>query len=293
MTPTVTLIMQIDKFIKKRLHTFAYKNAYSRAFLGNLGILIQECRVCFQQFFYWRSPLISFFRAVKYIIYAFLRALMGRSYRASYSFTGEDRIIEALLKKKITYRGFYVEVGCNEPIFISNTFSLYKKGWIGVCIDANQQLINKFKKVRHRDICICALVSNELTDLEFITYTNPVLSSVDKDLREAYIAEGQEIISQKMMKTQTLSSLLDSYGNIPKDFDLLAIDAEGSDFSILQSLDLNKYIPTLIVLETEEIAIKDVENHPICVYLSKFDYEYVGFILKNAYFKKKYKQMKI
>jgi hypothetical protein len=31
--------------------------------------------------------------------------------------------------------GFFVDVGCFHPLFYSNTWKLYKKGWRGVNID--------------------------------------------------------------------------------------------------------------------------------------------------------------
>ncbi|HEY8402846.1 MAG TPA: hypothetical protein VIK89_16380 [Cytophagaceae bacterium] len=125
----------MKEFLRRKLSVYLYHKAYSRAFFTNYGIAIQEARSSFKQFFTWKYPLSSFLRSLKYLVMAILRIVTGRSVRYSYSFTGEDRLIESILKPIITRTGFYIDVGCNEPRFISNSFLFYRRGWRGVTID--------------------------------------------------------------------------------------------------------------------------------------------------------------
>lgn len=270
--------------MKKYFDKLLYQKAYSRAFFGNLGLAFKELSVVFLQFFYWKNPL-SILRVIKYAIYSLGRMIMGRSVRLSYAYTGEDRLIESLLNKSIRNTGFYVDVGCNHPIFISNTFTLYRKGWKGICIDGNEKLIRKYKYLRPRDRAVHAVVSDKQDELAFVEYTNNVLSSVEPALEEQYLALGQQVVKRINIKPQSLTSILNKH-NTPKEFDLLTIDAEEHDLNVLQSLDFNKYQPELIVAEIDDLNLSAPNEHPVYKLLTSQNYKLVGFILKNAYFKK-------
>ena len=101
---------------------------------------------------------------IKILIHRFLTRKLCIFQRESYAQVGEDRILQALCPKI----GFYVEVGANHPLRCSNTFLLYLSGWRGIAIDANESLISLFKKIRPLDQSIHALVSNKVTEEEFV-----------------------------------------------------------------------------------------------------------------------------
>lgn len=271
---------------QKHLSHLLYGKARSRAVFSMLGLAYKEFRVSFLQFYSWSYPFSSFLRSVKYAIQAMLRLLLGRSVRISYAYTAEDRIIESILKPLITYDGFYVDLGCNEPRFISNTFLLYKRGWKGICIDANEALIKKHKKIRPRDKAVFALVSNEEKDMEFVELTNNVLSSTDPEHLKQWMDQGQKITSKKIIRSQTLTRILDEL-NAPLSFDLLSIDIEELDLQALESLDFSKYNPRLIVVEAEDFRPEQPKEHPICQLLFSKEYQLTGYILTNLYFTKK------
>jgi len=248
-----------------------------------LGLVIREIAYSFVQFFTWKYPVKSFLRTLGIIHSAILRVFLGRSVKYSYAYTGEDRIIESLLNKVITYNGFFVEVGANHPVFISNTYSLYRKGWRGVCIDANEKLIGKYGLYRPRDIAVCALVSDQEILRDFYLVENDVLSTLEINNLD-YPRQNNLAIKSIEIKSRTLTSILDEW-NAPQKFDLLSIDAEEHDFNVLLSLDFSKYRPGLIVLEDETFTMVNSENNKICRFLFSKRYKLEGFILKNLYFK--------
>jgi hypothetical protein len=63
---------------------------------------------------------------------------------------------------------------------------------------------------------------------------------------------------------RTLASLLDEV-KVPLGFDLLSLDVEGNELAVLRGLDLQRYQPKWILVETREPEIAE--------YLSRFDYE--------------------
>ena len=237
----------------------------------------------FRQFFSWSSPLSSLVRSLKYVLVALVRLPLGRSVRLSYGYTGEDRLIESLLKPLVTYNGYYVEVGCNEPRFISNTFLLYRRGWRGVCIDANEQLIRKFGRIRPRDQAVCAFVAHESQPLAYLEFGNNVLSTADAQYVPQYLAQGEQIERTRQVQPRTLTAILDEH-HAPARFDLLAVDAEEFDLSVLQSLDFDRYRPRLVMVEAEDFDALQPLHHPICSFLLARKYAFRGSMLKNLYF---------
>jgi len=277
---------KLKRFGQKHLQGMLYGKASSRAVFTILGLAWREFRASFPQFFSWSSPVSSFFRSVKYALLALARIPLGRSVRLSYAYTGEDRIIESILKPLITQNGFYVDIGCNDPRFISNTFLLYRRGWRGICVDANETLIRKHKKIRPRDKAMFALISNEVKEMEFVELTNNVLSSTDPRHLNEWINQGQKVVRKKIIQTKTLTKVLDEL-QAPFAFDLLSIDIEELDLLALQSLDFKRYQPKLIVVEAEDFDAENPKQHPVYLLLSGKGYHLAGSILTNLYFLRK------
>ena len=75
--------------------------------------------------------------------------VLDRNLIPTYSQFGECRIIDGFFGDKGD--GYYVDVGCNQPIHYSNTWKLYLKGWSGLTLDPNPNLIRHHKKQRPRD----------------------------------------------------------------------------------------------------------------------------------------------
>lgn len=73
---------------------------------------------------------------------------------------------------------------------------------------------------------------------------------------------------------------------MPHQFEFLSIDVEGNDLKALKGLDLNKYMPRLIVFEWEEFNLARAEDEEIFQHLQDHGYTFVGYILTNAYFQK-------
>lgn len=219
---------------------------------------------------------------LRFYVSDLLRAILDPYSKVIYAQGGEDAILRALLGNK---PGFYVEVGANHPQYFSNVFELYRRGWHGIAVEANEQMIAKHRRIRPRDQAVCALVSNEERDVTFTEFDEPLVSSLDpefvKTMTEKY---GKQVISQRTVRTKTLSFILDDCG-CPKQFDLLSIDVEGHDFEVLSSLDLERYRPHIIVIEMHGFAIERYHDDPICRHLRDRGYALVGHVATNSYFR--------
>ena len=207
-----------------------------------------------------------------------VRALDGGRRRA-YSQTGEDLALNCILRSE---PGFYVDVGCNHPVRNSNTFALYKAGWRGICIDANPGLIKQFKRLRPRDVSVCAAISDEGKDIVFTECVDDAFSSLDAEHVANWKAR-TAIARERIVRTRTLSAILTEC-NSPHAFDLLSVDAEGHDANVLRSIDLEVYRPQVIVVEMHGFYINSPEDNDIYRYLAARNYRLVGFLVLNGYF---------
>ncbi|WP_157966034.1 FkbM family methyltransferase [Cognataquiflexum aquatile] len=263
---------------------YLYGSAYNRAWFTLFGVVIKEVQFSFFQFFTWRSPFYSFFHTISVILSSLNRLLLGRSLKYSFAFTGEDRIIESFIKKNVSEIGYYVEVGSNHPKFLSNTYSLYRKGWKGICIDANPKFKRLHQKIRPRDIAITALISNKEGESVFYLVQNDVLSSIDKKVVAQYQTEGLKV-NEINLPTITLAKLLKE-NNVPKEFDLLIIDAEEHDREVLYGMDWKLFQPQWVIIEEENWEIGNSDGVSLLHYMDQIGYRLEGWILKNLYFKK-------
>lgn len=260
-----------------------YKNAYQRAFFTLWGVVLKECRMVFSQFFTTRHPFRSSVHCFSVLFSSLIRLFLGRSLKFSFAHQGEDRILEGLLKPRIQTGGFYVEVGCNHPKFFSNTYGLYRKGWRGICIDANPVHIRQFGLCRPQDIAVCALVSEKQVEQAFYLLQNDVLSTAKEEFLDAYRREGLQVNAVRM-PGRTLTDILKSHA-APFRFELLAVDAEEQDLEVLRSLDWDHYRPSWVMVEDETYQIGLESQNAICLWMKQQGYRLEGFVLKNLYFK--------
>lgn len=228
---------------------------------------------------YWFSAL-PFITALKVLV-AYLFTKLFKNFNFHFSQTGEDVILSALLRKE---GGFYIDVGCNEPIGKSNIFFLYLKGWKGITIDANEELIKQHKKIRKKDKSICAAVSNTFKEVTFYkTGGSGAVSTISEEFYNANKARYNYSETQTV-HTQTLTSILDKNTSPDVSIDLLSVDVEGIDLEVLQGLNFEKYRPGLIVVETHGFEIDNKEQHPVYQLLKRNNYRLLNFATMNAYF---------
>src|ERR1700722_13828666 len=147
---------------------------------------------------------------VHYLSSWFMEKFEMEGFTMSYSMCGEDLILKRIFGKN-KRSGFYVDIGCNNPIQKSNTSKLYMKGWQGICADGNAALIKKFSRIRKRDICLHAIVSDERKEMIFYQdQKDHEYSSVDPELGTRLKANSKNLVEVKMTST-TLADIFDQY----------------------------------------------------------------------------------
>jgi FkbM family methyltransferase len=167
----------------------------------------------------------------------------------SYSQKGEDLIIDKILNYK--KKGFYVDVGANNPYDCSNTARFYRRGWRGINIEPIPNNLNKFKKERPLDINLNIGVGNKEGSFDFFEFEEDMLSTFSKKEANEEIKKGKKFLKKHKIKIQKLSSVLEKYTK-NKEIDLLSIDTEGFDMDVLKSNNWKKFRPKLVCIETAQ-----------------------------------------
>jgi FkbM family methyltransferase len=202
----------------------------------------------------------------------------------SHSMSGEDLILKHIFGKN-KRSGLYVDIGCNNPIQKSNTSKLYIKGWQGICADGNAALIRKFRKIRRRDICLHAIVSDERKEMIFFQDKKEhEYSSVDPELGAKLKAENKNLVEIKMTST-TLADIFDQYLENRK-IDLLCVDVEHHDLQVLKGNNFEKYRPRIICVEFDG-KLGELEGSELHIFLTGVHYEVLAFCAPNVYYSSK------
>lgn len=190
--------------------------------------------------------------------------------RRSYAQEGEDLVVERIMDR--CSDGFYVDVGCHHPFRFSNTYLFYRKGWRGVCIDALPGTARLFRRWRPRDQVLEAGVSEEPATLTYHMFNEPALNTFDPGLAaERDGLNSYRLAGTKQVPVEPLGAILRRLG-IDREIDLLSVDVEGLDLSVLRSNDWQKYRPKLIIAECAAATLEELESDPVRLFLHERGY---------------------
>jgi hypothetical protein len=81
----------------------------------------------------------------------------------SRSQAGQDLLVRLLTDFSPT--GYFVDIGCNQPVFRNNTYELEQLGWTGLLIDCDATLLQECKRQRKSSIVLADLRTVSLRDI--------------------------------------------------------------------------------------------------------------------------------
>jgi len=183
-----------------------------------------------------------------------------------YSQFGEDLIISHYFEQAGIKKPSYLDIGANEPRYISNTYFFYLRKSKGVLIEPNPFLYKKLKAQRSRDIVLNTGIGfTEVAEADFYVfpdYANGLSTFSEKEARhwENTGMKGLgKILVEKVIRIPLVpvNKILEKYFH-DKAPDLISLDVEGLDLDILKGLDFEKYKPNVICVET--LGYDDQQN---------------------------------
>jgi hypothetical protein len=146
--------------------------------------------------------------------------------------SGEDGIIQEIVRRLDVERGWFVEVGAWDGVLYSNTYALVQQGWRGVGIECDAE---KFRALQR--------------NMRDVPGYLPICTRVSRD--------GDRGLDAVLAGTL-----------IPHDFALLSIDIDGNDYWIWDSL--RDYRPAVVVVEynprfsAAELKVMPFDDSHVC-----------------------------
>lgn len=217
-----------------------------------------------------------------HLFFIMAKKVFNRHASFSYAQSGEDLLLSRAID--LSQPSFYIDVGCNHPIRLSNTYFLYLKGWCGIAIDGNATFSEEWKRRRPRDKFIHACISDRRKQIEFKVFKSSELSSISGDVVKGLSYAQYKLDRVEILETQKLDDILVNE-KPPPDIGLLSIDIEGEDFAALRSIDLVKYRPRVIIIELHDINVSDIACHEVSQYLEGFGYFPFACQMSNVVFR--------
>ena len=211
----------------------------------------------------------------------------------SYSQLGEDKLVRNILDR-LADSGVslpsttYLDVGSYHPVKASNTYALYKNGWSGTAVDANDQKCRLFKKKRPRDLVVSAAVVPQALQSHSLFLAG---QGVD-DASERVVSLKPCSTARTPLKAKTLDEIFsihhDKFGLSPT---LVNVDIEGLDADVLVD---SRYlsgtaIPLLLVEHFMKAGAKDksifsYECSELNIFLERNGYRLISVVGPTMFF---------
>jgi FkbM family methyltransferase len=146
-----------------------------------------------------------------------------------------------------TERGFYIDIGGGHPIAGSVSFWLYERGWRGLVVEPQTDLVSLHRQLRPRDTIVNAVVSQLSGETEFYRVDRlHALSTLLKENAQAASAHGVGFSSVRV-RSFSLADLCRLHN--PAAIDFLKIDVEGAEREVIAGGDWQRYRPKVVVVE--------------------------------------------
>lgn len=201
-----------------------------------------------------------------------------------YSQEGEDIILERIFSEK--ENGFYIDIGAHHPSRFSNTYKLYLRGWRGINIDATPGSMIPFKDIRPEDINLEMGISATEKEIEYYIMDEPALNTFSRERMDFLVADTPfKLIRSQLVKTKTITQLLEEHLPQGQRIDFLTIDVEGLDFQILESNNWKKNRPYIILTEDWGGPLENISESTIYKLLHPVGYELYAKTVSTVFFR--------
>lgn len=206
-----------------------------------------------------------------------LRSYLQGTRRGTFSQHGEDLLIDKLLGG--AKEGLYVDIGASHPFRISNTYGLYRRGWSGITVEPIPSLGRLHRRWRPRDTLLPIAIGPETGTLTFFEMLPSVLSTLDPETADRYVAEGKaQILKTYSIDVRTPMQLFSEHVR-DRTIDFLSMDIEGLDSRTVHAIDFERVRPRLLCIELNDAS----EREALTVLLQGFDYFVVDTLGCNLF----------
>jgi FkbM family methyltransferase len=176
--------------------------------------------------------------------------------RVYFSQNREDLILDAFFPD--VEKGFYVDVGANDPMVDSVTKLFYDKGWRGINVEPLKHHWEALKSKRKRDINLNIGLGDKNASLTFHEFSSgDGLSTFSDEIVNEYSGLQDDVHTNTKEYTVDIKTMRDVLKENKVDkIQFLKVDVEGLEYEVLDGNDWDSYRPQVICIEANHI-VKD------------------------------------
>jgi FkbM family methyltransferase len=191
--------------------------------------------------------------------------------RKAYSAEGEDLLLTRIFQDRRF--GVYVDIGAFQPIYASNTYLFYKRGWRGINIDPTPGTAALFHRKRPHDLTLEVAVGAREEELDFYIFGDKDRNTLDTRMKQMYDRSGESPEVVIKVKVRPLSDILTEHLPPSTPIDFFNIDTEGHEEPVIHSNDWSKFRPKILCIEFLWLSLEEIQRHAITRFLKDCDYE--------------------
>lgn len=158
----------------------------------------------------------------------------------------EDIILLAALPD--VDRGFYIDIGANDPNIDSVTRLFYLDGWSGINVDPLPEAHVALSAARPYDTNLNVAVGSHAGKVTFRSYPQcwGLSTLAPKEIHNGLVHDDYEV------EVVTLASIFEQY--VTRHVDFLKIDVEGAELQVLEGADWERDRPTVVCAEADDVS---------------------------------------
>ena len=163
----------------------------------------------------------------------------------SYAQNREDVMLRRALAG--VTRGFYVDVGANDPVVDSVTKTFHETGWRGINVEPVAFWMERLRRDRPEDINLQVAAGGTEGEVRFFEVTGSGLSTSSEEIARGHARETGAEVREYSVPMRSLTGICREHGVVEIHF--LKIDVEGAERSVLEGLDLSRIRPWIVLVE--------------------------------------------
>jgi FkbM family methyltransferase len=197
---------------------------------------------------------------------------------ATFAQDNEDLVIGILLGKVKTF----IDIGANDGLLFSNTYLFAENGAHGICFEPSPRSFHLLCRVHKKNpniICVNEAIASQPGQIEFFEdgYSGLLSTAFPSN-------KSSQDLDPIIVRSNSLEPWIRKYERF-RDTDLLSIDVEGAEVSVLEGIDFGFLAPKIIVIEIDNPDLSKVNQ--IITTLEQNGYIFYCRNSHNAFFIRK------
>lgn len=193
----------------------------------------------------------------------------------SYSQNREDVVLARALSH--VDQGRYVDVGANDPVADSVTYAFYLRGWTGITVEPVPAWAQRQRELRPDDYLVeAAIVSEETETVTLHSIADTGLSTLVDEVGASHQNDGWDV-EDIVVPAKRLDDVLHEAGWADLDIHFMVIDTEGAERAVLESFDLKRWRPWILVVEATKPQTTEPSHDAWEAIVTDADYRFCLF----------------